>query len=714
MKFAFQTLDPQITNYQESVYNNQWSLVFAAQMNGKTYQKVYPNVLMYGQGPSIDADFDNAEIDPSLCAVVPSYQTLEAGTTTTVTLQIRTVNGKIRKETYANIASSIQVSVTPADPAIRTSVRTAGVYGHYLITLYGEIAQNYTINVNITDDFGNLKPITQQPIFNIYPTTLDHSVLQSAQNDEAGNPLPLTVDYNYTFVLTPYDRFGNIIYNIAPRYAGVAIVPQLANQQSRITTGKTLLSSGLYQYIITSQSVGTFLLSALSLRNNDGNPILSLSLTFKPGKFNNIQSIGTLVPNQINAGQTFILTLYPRDQYGNAIEIEDPTQELPAVAASKLALLQTYPNGTVVNITMISSEIYYWKFDPNCTITLAGDHKFLLTYSGVPVTLTSNTLTVWPLPADFGATQVFQYDPATNTQTPYNGTSFAFDATQLPTVAVILYDQYKNLILVFPPTWDLKVYIQDVAQQLSPLVLCPSSNKFSVCQPDANTWYSLAPEVEYRIYVTWGTSGMIYWNFGLINFNSSNSDLSNYPLSVQNSVLSPTSDQSITAGQSINFFIELRATDGGRKAIDFPNPNENITFSIVGLVQGQDFVVNSTHGDKDGRYLATLTIFKASAALAPYKAQLVLVDTFYDTAIPKVTVGPASYNNTLALFTNLSAYPTNITALGNGTTDFAYNFYLQSVDHYGNNVPSALSDIGFKLYDPNGNLTVAPPTLLKA
>ena len=711
MKFAFQTLDPQIENYKESVYNKEWTLKFSAVKNGQTFLKEFPNILMYGQGPNADRDFDNADIDPTQSVVVPAYTTLEAGRSAMVTLQVRTKNGKIRKDTYANIASAIQVSVTPAHTAIRTSVRSAGCYGHYIITLYGEKAQNYTINVKIMDDYNNMRAITQQPILNIYPSYLDHSILQSDQNDAAGNPIPLTVDYNYTFTLTPYDRFKNVIYNIAATYAGVSVTPK--NSYSCLNTiGRTLLSSGLYQYTITQKTVGTVLLRASYLRNADNLPINSLELTFKPGKFHTVQSIGTLIPDEINAGQSYVLKLYPRDQYGNTIYIDDDTQEPSDVAGRKLSLIHTYPNGTNVNLKA-EPFITYWKFDPNVAITRAGDHKFTLTYDDVPVTLSKSILKVWPLPADFGSTQLFHYDLAKNIQTEYDGNSFEFDAGQLPTVAVILNDQYNNTIVEFPKTWDMKVYIRDRAEQLDRIMMCASGNKFSICPADKPTWYTLAPSVSYSIFVTWGTSGKKYWNFKLFGFNESDSDLSNYPLSVQNSILSPTTEQSVTAGQNLTFFIELRTVDGGRKALVFENPDQNITFEIDGLVQGTDFNVSSTEGDKDGRYLTTLSIFKASPALAPYKARLVLANTLYDTAIPKVTVTPGSYNYSVAVSANLSyAFPKGVTTLESGTTDYTYNFYFQAVDFYGNNVPLALADIGFSLVDPLGNLTIATPALL--
>lgn len=714
-----------VQNYSLIVWDNQWKLTFSAwdANKGKTVSIAVNNVTTLGQGKDADSQYDSAAIDVSKSTINPVKVTVKAGTMGSFNVETRTSIGKLKKAFYTNgVAGNIELTNTWMMQTLDMS--RASSYGTYTVRFNITQAGTYTLNVRITKDDGNKANMPQLVTIVVEPNDVYKTVFYNRTGLVLSDThfYEKTVDDTITFVLNAYDFWQNPITTCQPKALGLSFHHgSNANAEFGFTVTKGLGAG--FNVQLTPKTVGNYSYAHTDLTQPSG--FLKLTLPVTVGNPSPTNSLAEVLNNKIKPTDNAWIHVFPTDQYQNPVPPSVVNERFPG--KSFKAQIQ-YPgaNGKIVDLgegtyDTETNNAFYWKA---ANLTQAGDYTFTTYWvdRSQQTKYVSRIVTVEATEAVFFEMNLNVKDPKTQSWIKIprvDDPAFAktapepirWDPVSKPSFQMDLRDRFDNKISIVPSNWTLSLRLINAENTMAEAIyFCyDGAITFHFCsknnskQPQFGTnpealWMQLVTTDRYFIELNNGDS--IYqanWTFVP---NPSDESASDNPLDVQKTVISPQSVYTTTAGQSITFEVELRATDNLRKKLYLENPADNITLEFAQDNDDESAITyNVALGQLLGQYVITVTPTKAYAKTNPNQITVLYNGQRYVGFQPYLVSNPARPSDIFAVgFQN-----TENSQIGSGSVDSKFSFTIQAVDIYGNTVPLTSTDAAsVKVVDPNG------------
>lgn len=679
-----------LQGYRDGIYNNT-PYSFQITWNRDSHIEIvtYPITLL-GAGEENDKDAEiNTDEDLSKTWLSKTSLNFLAGGVDTYLLEIRTADGKRKADFHKSISFNFLINATNnlTNGNFSASIQNATLRGRFLVTVYGELANNYKspyiLAMNVV-----LNPIPQTLSLTVTANALEHITIPSDLSIEGD------ADYDYVFDIIPFDKFLNIA-EVTESDINLRIIFPTSNTSvpSSYSTVKDP-STGSIKYIVKSRIAGTYLIQSSLLIGNQTREFLVL-----PGAASILTSQAMVTPDIgfITAGENLTINLIAKDAYYNKIvagkssEINKKLLSLFTLGLAEgsyktnVPLIVDTPNGN------LQANLVYNKTG---IITLTPE------LSNSAIQCVGCIINVGPSDLDIKQTKFFALNMGESTinetrviKTPYGSNNVIFSGK--------LYDKFGNLMQGLPDNASFVLTMD--GNDMDILTFNLSSDginnlAFSVKSIDNVTFSRLVPRSNYTLSLTYTLPN--YQN--LVNITMEivgNDDGSGNGPFVANLVLLDPQSIRIAAGHKGYITITLRQKSGlrfnGYFDINLFKANEiNIVAEGVNL---NPLNYKFYNGDKSGIFFLEITGTQAFNGTDKKNLYLTIDSQNIRNPIVEVIIIPdyPLADNTVIISPSAGTISSDVNA--NKRVDIIFQLF----DKYNNLF--ARSDLASKLYPKIAN-----------
>jgi len=635
--------------------------------NGQT---LHPNFTMELTGNATGSDSSNLPIEVQNTILTPVTLQTTVNISASFQIFIMTTNPNLRRnEWFDNPMTSIQLNFSLNNTNIPYTIVYGTQKGIYKVTVLTTIAYPITPNL-ITVTITNITVNNKNVQLFVNPGAPNLILPYNVTNQQTFSQIPsITVDTHFTQAFIALDIFNNLI-DLNSNSPG-------ANSLISGPKGETIVNNKnfpLDSFVMILDFQPTY--PGIYTVTFNAKSVYPFNVT--QGAVNPAQSSATVSPANQTAGGQVTITISPRDQFGNPLNIVDITPYTYFIS-KPTDNNNAYTQGTNKGIVNGNSVTF------TETVTIKGNYVFKTAISGAAITMTLSRVTVTPAAVSLQNSLLQYYD--TTLLKYVNGaenTSISEDnLNYYPRYLLFLADQYGNLYDNFPTELQydfIVVLFGNDYKQSDPVT-------YEANQIQGNALYITVNDVDKQRYQNGiyevtpynlsisltSPQETVYYPIILLGQGSAdnNADIE-IPMDIKQTYLSPQV-LSFVAGQSENFLLEVRTALGTRKA-DIGNPTFTFTFVQPDNLTDGNFSASYIKGDLRGRFLVTATGFKSNNLVGP----TILSITINGLLVPKtinITVTPSSLNHA-----DLIQYMAAISA------DTDYAFTVVPRDLY-NNIP---------------------------
>ena len=650
-----------------------------------------------------DNSTKNLPVDPANTLIVPTttLQTV-AGESTRFIIELRTTLANYRRnEWFVNPMSSLQLKFKYNQSTIQYAIVQGDITDRYYVT----IAANETHSINDPNQitvviehtaFVGYQPkwiVTPAKIASIIPVVLQNTVI-TALSDIVQNQ---TVDDLYTAYFLAKDRFENPVALVD----GVINVYVSGKTSGAVVFGKEFLSNGLLKISFQPKKADNY---SISFGNDLPN---SYQTTLKQGAIDIASSYGNLkynsfdINSSIKAGSIVQVVVYPYDQWGNPIILDE--------ALAKDAYVKYYYNrpgvqGYIVGESpskIIDSSLKL-QFDVN--VTIKGNYLYKVSIHDQEIRMILGMIKVTPAEANLASSLVKYMNDESNQYVPMDKVIPVKEdnAVEYPSYVLILADIYGNLFDEFLENpADFSVILTGNAFLTKPLSYESTKivgNALAITVPNASLQYyrdGLGNSAPYSFKITWkrdsGDETTIYpiILYGQGIDNDKDAEI-NTDENLANTWVSKTS-LNFMAGAVENYLIEIRTSNGKRKA-DF---TKQISFQFTYLngseLKTGNFNASYVNATLRGRFLVTVYGELANNRKFTFVLKMFVTNNEIPATL-NITVTPNKLDH-VKLDSDMTE----------GTADLDYVFYITPYDMYNNIADVIENDINLKIVFPSSS-----------
>ena len=608
VKLRIQDIDYSL--YKSELHNPNATLTFIS--SSKTMASLNAtfkfNTILKGLGGD-DDDYSNDDPDPEHSIVSPLELTITAGDWTDIRVELRTKNDKLFNHPltfgwYADKGNSLKM-MTADGLALVPGITLGKQKGTYNLhfTCYRAYITGVYVNVSYLSPADNTTWVLMSKKFKltVYPAAVKYLIMDETTIKNA------VVGQKVINSMKPYDLYGNLIPKVAVNALNLqmsssnpnetAIIPELnQNAAGEVLSGYTLTRPG----VIT--------IKALKFRTAALTTIPSYTFNVTAGPVDFQSSMAFLDRNTISAGEKVNWIVYPRDSFSNPLPCN--AKDMAILSASKTS--PDSQNALAITDSLNISpnnDYYYWAVK----LTMAGTHEFKAFYKGDLIRSTNNKVTVNAGSPDFPSTNLALFNLKTSAYDDYDGSKFYQNVANVPEYKVRVYDQFKNQLPALPSDWILSLYLtnNELGTQngiffcldtlLRTFKMCPD-NKL---QPDLvnplNRWNDLVTPKDFVLQLRNKNPSSLQ-NYSMSLSGSNDSDNSNLPVDVQNTILTPMRIDT-TVNKTFEFQITIMTTDPTKRRNEWyaqPMSMIKLSFSKNPI----SYTIN--YGAKKGMYKVSL------------------------------------------------------------------------------------------------------------
>ena len=455
---------------------------------------VYP-IQFLGQNGSNDSEILCAA-DLSQTWISQNSLQFEAGDIDSFLLEIRCADGK-RK---ADFIQTISFTFSYHNGSIlntgnfNATIQNATLRGRFLVTIYGELANNRDLPFLVKMFVGTGNQIPQTLNLTVEPANLDHITLPSDLIMQG------TADNDFVFNVQPYDRFNNVA-DVVESDINLRIIFPVSSSNTSITSSYSASkdpASGSIGYTVKSRVAGTYQLES-SLFVNDQTP----SFLITPGAPSVLTTNVVVFPNSssIQAGDQLSVNIVVMDAYYNKI-LAGKSSTTDQFLLSQISLgLSQGQNYTKLQLIVDTPNN---NLQLNINYTQAGIVTFSPLLVGSPLQCTGCVVNVTPGDIDIESTKFFSlnlgvnYNETRTIETQYGSNSLNFYSQ--------LYDKYGNIQQAINPKANFQLTMDGNAMAVLTFNLSSDGVNtlyFSILSGDTDTFSRLVPRNNYSLSLTY-------------------------------------------------------------------------------------------------------------------------------------------------------------------------------------------------------------------
>lgn len=484
-----------LQGYRDALFNSTpYSFIITWDRDSGKEQLTYPIILL-GEGTN-DTDAEiNTDEDLSKTWLSKNSLNLIAGNVDSFLMEIRTTSGKRKADFRKNVTFAFlyQNGTVLQAGNFNASLQQASLRGRFLITVYGELANNRDLPFKLKMSVVN-NEIPQTVNISVTPNSLDHIKLASDLNIAA------TADFDYVFDIIPYDIFNNVA-DVTESDVNLKIQFPTSDSNVTIPSGystKKDPSSGWIRYVVKSRIAGYYQLNS-SLLTEDKTPKFLVT----PGVVNGQTSKADVEPNSgsIKAGERLIVNIVARDSYYNKIYAgKNNKTDQSLLSNFTLSLAQgEYKTNLQLIVDTPNSNL-----QANFLYTQAGNIVLSPELDGSTIQCDGCNVKISPGDLDIQNTKFYAlnfgdtYNETRVIKVVYGSKNVIFTAQ--------LYDTYMNLLQQIEPEagFTLKMDGNNMnALKFNYTSDGVNSLGFSVLSSDAETFSRLVPRNNYSLCLTY-------------------------------------------------------------------------------------------------------------------------------------------------------------------------------------------------------------------
>ena len=633
----------------------------------------YPIILL-GQGADND---NNAEINTpenlTLTWVSKTSLSMIAGGVDTYLLEIRTNSGK-RKADF-NKTISFNFFYMNGSALVKGNFsavsQIATLRGRYLVTVYGELANNrdlpFVLKMSVEN---NQIPVTLNVTVN--PNKLSYVKL-------ASDLVSGTANDDYVFNILPYDQYSNIA-DVTENDINLKIVFPVSNTNASVISSYSSSkdpASGSIMYLVKSRVSGIYQIQSNLLTGN-----LSPQFIINPGVASSLTSKAIVTPNSgtIRAGDNLTIDIIAMDAYYNQIlaGVKD-SDDKSLLGEFTLTLTQGVYQVPLTLKTDSSSN----NLVASVLYTQAGLVSLGPQLTGNVIRCDGCSVTITPGDLDLKQTKFFamnlgdSYNETRLVKVQYGARSLVFNAE--------IFDKFGNLMKGVNQNNGFTLTMDGNEMNLLTFNLTFDGLNylaFAVKSDDSDTFSRLVPRDNYSLTLTYIDGNFKDFVNLALQIVGEDKDAGNGPYVPADVLMEPQSIH-IAAGHTGVITITLRQKSllryNGVFDLNQFQVNENNITATAG-VQLRPLNYRFSNGNKNGVFLLEITGTQAFNGTDKKNIYLTINSSIVHNPICEVIIVPdyPLANNTIITNPYLSFLPTNVSA-GN-----RQDIVFQLFDQYGN------------------------------
>lgn len=651
---------------------------------------------------SDDNEYTNDDINKDNCDMSPKDIEITAGTWTDLKIELRATNNKLYNfpDTfgwYKNPSSSFKL-VTSDGFSIIPGIKNGKQKGTYLLhfTCYKAYRNGVYVSVFYLNpkDNVNFTEITTKFKLTVFPANINYLIM----NDTLIKDTVAGLD---TFLsMKPYDLYRNLIYKVpvnslnlqikSNNTAEKAIIPMLTqNADAEVKATYKVLTPGLVN------------ITSIKFRDQQTNKIVtSYSYMVNSSEIDASKSIAAVDKTSITAGNIIVWNIYAKDSYGNPLKCTEETIETLSAGRISPGLGQTI---MITEKGKCSSEGDYCYWD--LILKEQGIHEFKAFYKGSIIASTNNKVSVIASTADFNLSTLALFDSKTGNYEEYQ-TIFQQNIALLPEYKILAYDAYQNKLDLVPSEWTPTLFLSNDELKDSGISFCYSNPIFKMCTDNRLQPNLVLPEKRWGDLVVPKNYFLSLKNSDLTNDYvvalsgaSDDSDASNLPIEVQNTLMTPLKLE-IQANKSIDLQITIMTTDPKLRRNEwFDDINESLKLSFS--KDDGEIQFSFTRGEKKGIYKCT--ILSTIAYTVDPNIISLSVNGVVVNRKPLLFVQPGSPAKFLPYDLNEQIFTPVISS---GDVDSVYTQGFMTIDSWNNQINLNSDSLGANtlLYDPKNQI----------